>query len=288
MPKDTRSATPSATEGRNGELTPKMPCAGETTGSECLASSNEAGLTRGGAENCRDCLGALAHRLAQTATALRGALELGLLTKRSANEYQTILTESLELADRMVQLIISLRDLAESNAPPGSSVNVALDPLVREVLEDLRGLAEARDIRIEVPGPIDVEVTTNPQRLREALQSLLAWVIQHASCGGILKIDLTNAGAAALVSIVPPRLDMQYLQIKMLEDLANPGVLFAHAAQSGTLGWAINRRFIEGLGGSLEIAAEEAGQSCVRARFPLAYPGPTPSNAEIARPSDQT
>ena len=71
-------------------------------------------------EFCRECLAATAHRLAQPATALRGGIELGLLGKHSVAEYRAILEQSLELADNMAQLIVSLRDLGESSAPAGS------------------------------------------------------------------------------------------------------------------------------------------------------------------------
>ncbi len=68
-------------------------------------------------ESCRECLAAVAHRLAQPMTALRGGIELGLMGKRSAADYRFLLEQSLQLADNMAQLIISLRDLGESGAP---------------------------------------------------------------------------------------------------------------------------------------------------------------------------
>jgi len=37
--------------------------------------------------------------------------------------------------------------------------------------------------------------------------------------------------------MAPPRLDLQYLQVKVLEDISNPGSLFSHAANSGAMGW---------------------------------------------------
>ncbi len=69
--------------------------------------------------DCRECLAAMAHRLAQPMTALRGGIELGLMGKHSVADYRSLLEQSLQLADSMAQLIVSLRDLGESGAPGG-------------------------------------------------------------------------------------------------------------------------------------------------------------------------
>ncbi len=218
--------------------------------------------------NCRECLGALAHRLAQTATALRGGLELGLLTKRADTEYQAILEQSLELADRMVQLIVSLRDLAESNSPAGPPVEVSLTPLIQEIMEGMQGLAGARNLHLRLSAPNNVQVSASPGRLREALTAFVAWVIQNSLGGGAIKIEIASAGPEAQVSLTPPRLDLQYLRIKALEDICSPGVLFSHASQGEAMSWAINRGLVESLGGRLEMVGPEGGEGCVRARFP--------------------
>jgi hypothetical protein len=99
---------------------------------------------------------------------------------------------------------------------------------------------------------------------------LLAWVIQNSAGGGVIAVELSAAEGEAHIRLSPPRLDLQYLQIKILQDVTNPGLLFAHAARNGALGWAINQRFLEGLGGKLEILAAGSSSGCIWARFPLA------------------
>jgi hypothetical protein len=112
----------------------------------------------------------------------------------------------------------------------------------------------------------------NPKRLREALQNLLAWVIYNSAGGGVIDIGVSTSDGETQVSMAPPRLDLQYLQVKVLEDISNPGLLFSHAANSGAMGWAINRRLVDCLGGKLEMATEGMGAGCIRARFPIAPP----------------
>jgi signal transduction histidine kinase len=210
----------------------------------------------------------MAHRLAQPMTALRGGLELGLLGKRSAAEYRALLEQSLQLADSMAQLIISLRDLGESGAPGGPPQCVLLEEMAAEILAEMEGWAQSRKLSLQLNAIGAVKVCVNPERLRETLQNLLAWVIQNSAGGGVITVDLAAAEGEARVLLSPPRLDWQYLQVKVLEDITNPGLLFSHAAKNGALGWAIIRRLLEGLGGKLEILTEGRDDGCIRVGLP--------------------
>jgi signal transduction histidine kinase len=220
--------------------------------------------------DCHECLAAMTHRLAQPLTALRGGIELGLMGKRSAAEYRALLEQSLQLADHMVLLIVSLRDLGESGLPGGPDQCVVLEETAKEVQAEMEGLAESRELHLQLTVEESAKVSANPLRLREALQSLLAWVIQNSAGGGAIEMRLSASAGEAHMFLAPSRLDLQYLQIKILEDITNPGLLFSHAAKRGALGWAINQRLVERLGGKLEMLPEgpKAGGICVR--FPLA------------------
>ena len=217
--------------------------------------------------HCRECLAAMSHRLAQPITALRGGLELALIGKRSAADYRSLLEQSLSLADVLVQLIVSLRDLGESGAGGGPHARVGLNALATEILAELEGLAHARDLRLQFIEGEDVEVCADPLRLREALQSLLGWIIENSAGSGDVWIEVSTFQGETRVCISPPRLDLQYLQIKALEDITTPGLLFSRAAKSGSLGWAINKRLWGAMGGRLEILTEGPEAGRVRASF---------------------
>src|SRR5579862_5340267 len=130
-------------------------------------------------EGCRDCLGAMAHRLAQPMTALRGGIELGLMGKRTVTEYRALLGQTLQLADGMVQMIVSLRDLGESSTPGGTPQSVNLEKMVAEVLAGVEGQAQAQHLRLELDAGEELQVRADPTRLREALETLFAWIVQN-------------------------------------------------------------------------------------------------------------
>lgn len=221
---------------------------------------------------CRECLTAVAHRLAQTITALRGGIELGLMGKHSAAEYRSLLEQSLQLADNMAQLIVSLRELGELSASGGPPQCVHLEATIQEILAEMAAVAESRGLLLRLTAEGIIKVCADPERLREAFQNLLAWVIQSSAGEGTIGVELSAAEGEAQVSVVPPRLDLQYLQIKVLEDITTPGLLFSHAAKNGTLGWAINQRQINRLGGKLEILTDGLDAGSIRVHLPLAPP----------------
>ncbi len=270
MPDDVKQARPTLPVDCPGGVVPSETSQKGSPARPARVPGDDLQGSRAASERCRECLAALAHRLAQNATALRGTIELGLLGKCSQTEYRSVLEQSLQLADGMVQAIVALRDFAESSAPAGPTQSVPLAGAVREIQAEVQGLAELRELRFQLHVQGSPNISANAGRLREGLQSLLAWVVQNSAGGGIIELEVSASDGEGRVSVVPPRLDLQYLQVKVLEDIANPGLLFSHAVKSDALGWAINRRLVEGLGGRLEIMTEGAGFGCIRARFPLA------------------
>jgi len=266
---------------RSSSQSPGQPTARSADGPICLPDrpispppdfkicSADRAITRSpDSQKCRECLGAMAHRLAQPMTALRGGMELGLMGKRTVADYRALLEQSLQLADGMVQLIVSLRDLGESSAPGVTLQSVALRFAVEETLAEMEGVAQARNLHLQLDADGAGEVCADPVRLREALQSLLDWVIQNSAGGGIVTLKLSTAEGAPRMFIKPTRLDLQYLQIKMLEDITTPGQLFSHAAKHGALGWAINQRLLDGLGSKLEMITDGLDAGCIRVTFP--------------------
>lgn len=224
-------------------------------------------------EVCRECLAAMTHRMVQPLTALRGGLELGLLGKPSEADYRALLQESLELTDGLSQLVVSLRDIGESGVCIGEAQSVSLEAAVQQALAEVAAWAQSRDVTLKVSVQATANIRANRGRLNEALQNLLAWAIQNTAGGATVEVEVSKTEDEAILYLLPPKMDWQYLQIKVLEDITTPGVLFSFAARSGVLGWAINKRLVEGFGGKLEILTPEGETGRIRARFPLAPPG---------------
>jgi len=243
---------------------PAVPC------KPAVSPRSDMSLLTASLPDCRECLGAIAHRLAQPITALRGGIELGLMGKHSASNYRTLLEQSMELADSMAEMICSLRDLGDAGAPAAAATHVLLVEVVEEAVAALRLPAESRGLRLRLVPSSSVLVPTDRGRLREALQSLLTWIVQNSAGGDEVRIHVTVREKEAHLLLSLPHPDAQYLQVKVLEAASSPGLLFSHASKYGTLGWEINRRLIEGLGGRIEMLTDAVNAGSVRISLPLA------------------
>jgi hypothetical protein len=190
--------------------------------------------------------------------------------KRTVADYRAPLEQSLQLADSMVQMIVSLRDLGESSAPSGTPQRVQLEATVTEVLAETESLAQSQSLRLELEVEGATEICADPMRWREAVQGLLTWIIQNSAGRGAITLKISAVDGVAQLFLSPPRLDLQYLQIKMLEDITTPGMLFSHASKNGALGWAIHQRLLEGLGGKLEMLSAGPHAGCICVSFPVA------------------
>jgi hypothetical protein len=219
---------------------------------------------------CRECLGAIAHRLAQPMTALRGSIELGLMGKRTAEDYRSILEQTLLLADNMVKVIVALRDRGDSVAPSGPTGRVNLKSAMEEALAEVKSSAQVKGLHFsfEASQPLDADVS--PLRLREALRSLMTWILQNTAGDGAIAVKLSFADGTARICIAPPRLDLQYLQIKMLDAISTPGVLISQASNTGSLDWSLHQSAFDDLGGKLDVLMEGHDPMAICINLPIA------------------
>jgi signal transduction histidine kinase len=142
----------------------------------------------------RGCLTHVAHLWSQPLTALRGSLELALLTAQEPADLRRFVQEALEQAQEMVRLVALLRELAEAENGVAEAEPVWLSELVAEVWEDIRALAESKEICLRVPKGEDVQVWTPRARLRRAFLRILYRTIQRGPGGRTVQIEILQAG----------------------------------------------------------------------------------------------
>lgn len=217
---------------------------------------------------CPECLAALIHRLSQPLTALRGTLELALLKERSAADYRCAVEQAFELANLLVRLITSLRALAESSTPSSSAAPVALDELVKEVVDELRGFTTAQGLEIIGEPAAGLYVQADRERLREVLYLALASALHRSSEKGVIRIALANSEEGARLTIDDPRTGSDLVNLDQGRTAAPPGHLFADAEKADALDWTLTQYLVAAMGGLARVESSTA----LGCRFCLLWP----------------
>jgi signal transduction histidine kinase len=234
---------------------------------ESLPRGKPAGPIR---RDCRECLGAVAHRLSQPLTALRGSMELALWVERSAAEYHAALEQSLDLTDHLVRWIAGLRDLAESAAPCPALERVALGELVGTAVEELRPLAESRGLVLTFGRSGKAYVRAHPERLREALLRILHHALKSSPEGGAVRITVSVFEGMASLAIFDERPVARPGESDPWREASTLGRAFSEAAKADNLDAAIAQCLVEAMGGTIQVECGVAQGCCLQFRLPLA------------------
>jgi len=253
------SQRPAAGQGKSAHLPP--------SGSPGAAGG--VGLTR---QECGECLLALAHRFSQPITALRGSLELALAGALSTQEYRAALEQAFELAGQLVQLVKSLRELGDAAAPGAPAKSILLNALVKEALEELRGFAEARRVKIVFEASPEAIVCGPPDRFREVMLKLLWVAIERSPAQGEIRLALSNSGGSATLILADQGARPRPNEVDLASSGEGGGLgrLFSECAKTRRPDWAILKTLAESLGGSLQVKARDPQGCSFLLRLPLA------------------
>ncbi len=216
----------------------------------------------------RSFLATVLHRLSQPLTALRGSLELALLTEPSAEEYRVTLEESLELADRLVRLICSLRELAESGNPENVREPVSLGKMVQEVAQVVQPLAESRSLTMALESAGDLYVRANSARLQEAVLKLIGIAFQRSPERGTVRVSLRTSYGDACLDIADQG---RALSPEELDRFFEPFYSSASptAPEASDLEPAIAKGIVEAMSGTIQVENALDQGCCFRIRFRL-------------------
>jgi len=217
-----------------------------------------------------DCLHAIIHRLSQPLTALRGSLELALLTERSAAEYRRALRDSLAQADQLVWLLGSLRELAESEEPGKSAERIRLGGLVNEVIQELRPLASSRAIRVTLDSRDDLYVRGNSRRLQQAIFRVIHHAMERSPERATVRVVLWASDLYACLTVADEGPTAGPGGLDYLRQHAPIGRLFSETTKRGTLEWAIAKRIFDAQGGTALVENQRPAGCSFRAALPLA------------------
>jgi len=234
----------------------------------------------------RSCLANVAHLLSQPLTALRGSLELALLTEPEPAGLRLAVQEGLERAEEMVRLVALLRELAEAETGVAEKELLGLGELAAEVLEDLRFLAESREIRLELNKADEVQVWVPRARLRQAFLKILYLAIQREPPGQTVHIELLRAGEQGCLEVRTDGAADALRASRRRVELYPVAPAFDAIKESTSLEWLIATRLIYSMGGTVLSDGPPAAARHYRICLPLGdHASPQGPSVSVSRPA---
>jgi signal transduction histidine kinase len=213
-------------------------------------------------------LAAVAHRLSQPLTALRGTLELARLKAKSVAEYRAAVEKALESADLLAWVLQELRELAEASAPAGEQALTDLDQVTGNALEDLRPLAATRGVLIESRLEKGLQAQTYPEHLYQALLKVVYHAVLRSPEGKTVRMELRSVPDGAQWVIADEGAPFPFAETELSVNTLFAGQSLPSGSGESLLGLVTARQFVEGLGGSLSVPNGADGESRVLIYLP--------------------
>lgn len=214
-------------------------------------------------------LGVLAHLLSQPLTALRGTLELALLMGQRVGDYRLAVEESLESADRLTRLICLLRELAEAEVPGPLIPQAELGDVVKEAVEDLRPWADSNGVNLALDLRCDPQVGADPERLRRAILKVVHNAVLRNREGGVVRVSLSSSQGDARLAIADEGRSFPPEELSRLFEPFPGGCGARETTAESHLEWAIAKRIVEAMGGSIGVETLAPQGCCFWIRFPM-------------------
>ena len=144
-----------------------------------------------------------AHQMQTPLTVLRGNIEVALQKDRPSEEYRDVLVSNLNQVERLIRLTKSLLTLARftSGRPPMNLAPVALEPLLRELIDDLALVAADRKVRLALETAPVPAVLGDELGLKQLFLNLLDNALRHTDPGGIITVRLQSSVEGIMVTV---------------------------------------------------------------------------------------
>ena len=155
------------------------------------------------AENQRRFVDYAAHEMQTPLSVLQANLEVTLHKARTADEYRESLINNLEQVERLVTFTRELLMLTRlgSDNPPVRLVPLDMEPLLKELMDELAVLADDRGIKLSSEIQPVSRVLGDAQWLKHVMINLLDNVLRYTGSGGTVLLRLHQVGDEVIVAV---------------------------------------------------------------------------------------
>jgi heavy metal sensor kinase len=254
-----------------GDFAARIPLDHVETELEQLARALNEAFDRlvGSLERQRRFTADASHELRTPLTTLSTEVQWALARDRPPDDYRRALDASRRAAGRMQGIVERLLALAraEAGADQDRRVPVQLDDLVRLVARDLKPVAEARKIEIEVDAE-PVTMSGDPDRLFDALTNVVANAIRYNVDEGRVRITVREKEGRAELVVSDTGVGIEAQDLPRIFDPFFRADATRKVGGAG-LGLAVTRAIVENHGGRVTCESDPGSGTTIAMQLAL-------------------
>lgn len=212
----------------------------------------------------------VSHQLKTPLAVLKGELEIALKRARTSDEYERVLGSNLEEVDRMIRIVESMLLLArfDANEIKLSAEDVDLRGMVAGIVEDMRVIARARQIALDLDAPFPCVARVDAGRLAQAVMNIVDNAIKYSSPGMRVGITVGMDAESAIIAVRDSGPGMS------AEDAERAFRRFYRSESGGAPGFGLGLSIAQGIvelhGGSIGLETRLGAGSVFTIRLPFA------------------
>lgn len=199
-----------------------------------------------------------AHELKTSVAVVKSSIQLLSMKERTSAEYHAGLERCQMDCTRMeelVQRMLTLAMVEEGDPKPRVVEDVAVVPVVHEVMDDLATTAQLRGVRLEASGDEAIRAAITRDRWKTVCTELLQNAIQHSPQGEAVAVEVAVEGDMVTVVVRNAGEPIAVEMLPHLFDRFYRGDSSRARSTGGTgLGLAICKAMVEQVGGRISVS----------------------------------
>jgi heavy metal sensor kinase len=196
------------------------------------------------------------HELQTPLTILKGEIEVALRSDRTPEEYQQVLTSSLEEIERISRLVEGLLLLAraDSGVLRMDHKPVALDELAAEVAAQMQKMANGQGLSLHLEDLAPVTISGDRDQLQRLLLNLIDNAIKYTPAGGSITLSLRHEDGQALISVMDTGIGLSAAeQAQIFTRFYRAAAARSQSGGGAGLGLCIAQSIAEAHGGTIQV-----------------------------------